>query len=688
MKALVTASLLASLSLVPQLARAQEPPDVARLFSHEADVSTPGQGPYRVGLGPEVLAQCQPDLSDVRLYDASGREIPWLLDSAGRLPRGAAEVIASHSAPALEATRGREGTPLTSFRETYTLAAPEAAPARAEWNLVVDVRREAFVAAIRVVELVPGGAERELVSTSLYRMQAPTRERLRFAVPGTTSANLRVELTGQDGFVEPLFRWEATRLVRGATTLTIPLEIAERRAEPGRTILVVTRPEGTIPDRLRFATSTSAFARVLRIDDLTSTSGEIHRVPSVRDAESLDVAVPPLRGATFTITIDDGDSRALEGLTVSAVVSQPSLVVFEPASLLRFGGGRVRAPRYDLELLSGSWMIDRLIDGSTTPTDAIVGPARPSPGWDPAPALAFLHRPGVVVSPTEYRFVAPLSVETAPEGASRFLLSPAALSALDEDRADLRIVDAQARQWPFLMTARPSMTIPLAISPAARDGDETRYALRLPVERANLTELRLVADAELISRRARVVGIDARGDEVTLGSGVLEHAPGQAEPMSVSLSGLRVSELALLVEDGDESPLAFSSIEARLETSEIFLIAPPGSYRMLLGNEAANAPAYDIERARGLLIAIPPAAAMLGPLARNPEFHEPGLIEAAGTQTVALWLVLVLAVLVLGALTLRASRDPAEETPSPARGDAPSTRAPDGEPPPSDDSEE
>jgi hypothetical protein len=670
MRALFTSLLALALASPSLVARAQEP-DVGRLFSHEADVSAAGDPPYRLPLGPEVLAVCQPRLGDVRLYDAGGREIPWLLDSAGRVLPGMDQRTAFRSAPALEATRSTVGPPRTptGFVESYLIAPPGEAPPRAEWSLVVDVRREAFVAAIRIIERGTDGVERELVSTSVYRMQGPTRERLRFPLPPTSSASLRVEITGQDGYLEPLLGFEATRDLRGATPLAIPLEITDRRASGGQTILVVTRPPGTIPDRLRFSTSTPAFARAVRIDDTTSYAGEIHRVPTVRDAESLEVSVAQLREASFTITIDDGDSPALADLTVEAIVSQPSLVFFEPVALARFGGARVRAPHYDLDALSGSWMIDRLVDGSSTPTDAVLGPVRPSPTWDPSPALAFLHRPGVVVEAAEFRAMAPLTVAEAPEGASRFVLSGEALSALAEDQGDLRIVDGEARQWPYLVTDSPRITLPLAVAAPTREGNETRYALTLPVERASLAELRLVADAALVSRYARVVGIDTRGDEVALGAGTLEHTPGQTEPMSIGLTEMRVTELALIVDDGDEAPLAFSSIEASLVSREIFLVAPPGEYRALLGSTTAHAPTYDIERARELLVAIPPAAATLGAVVVNPAFHEPGLVESAGVQTIALWAVLLLAVLVLGVLTLRASREPAPEAAAPAPAD-------------------
>ena len=57
----------------------------------------------------------------------------------------------------------------------------------------------------------------------------PLRERLRFAVP-TSLLNVRVEITGQDGFLQPLFHWEAVR------------ETAKSGSFRGLTVGVVRRP--------------------------------------------------------------------------------------------------------------------------------------------------------------------------------------------------------------------------------------------------------------------------------------------------------------------------------------------------------------------------------------------------------------------------------------------------------------
>jgi hypothetical protein len=414
--------------------------------------------------------------------------------------------------------------------------------------------------------------------------------------------------------------------------------------------------------------------RAVRVEDeREATDGTLWRVPNVPGAEGLDVRVRALRGPTFTVRIDDQDSPALEGLTVSAVLAQPALVYFTQAATLRFGGGRVRAPRYDLASLQGSWAVDRLLDGSDAPSEASLGPIAESPGWSREPALAPLQRAGLAVPPGDHAFTAPLEVSAAQEGASRFVLDAAVLSALREDLADLRVVDAAGAQWPYLMREAAPLVLDVRAAPPTPEPGGSSYVIALPVPRASLTELRVDPDATLVSREARVIGIDERGDEVVLGATTLVREPtGDGAPISIGLSPTRVTSLALVVNDGSELPLAFRAMQIVLPTREVDLVAPVGSYRLLAGDDDAQAPTYEIERVRGLLDTIPLDDATLGAIAPNPAHRTPSFFERAGASTIALYGVLVLAILVLGTLTWRASREP-ESGPSTASSGPPTT---------------
>ena len=81
------------------------PPDLRRLFPLERDVQAPSGGLVRLALPPDVLAATRPDLSDLRVFDAGGQEIPYLIDT------GAPRLMASP--PHLECGTPSADTPAT-----------------------------------------------------------------------------------------------------------------------------------------------------------------------------------------------------------------------------------------------------------------------------------------------------------------------------------------------------------------------------------------------------------------------------------------------------------------------------------------------------------------------------------------------------------------------------------------------
>ena len=659
------------LLLVPSLALAQ-PADASRLFSHQASVTQQSAQSYRLPLGPDVLAICRADLSDVRLYDASGTEVPWLLDSATRVAMGA-EQLAESSAPILATpTHTIEHSPTIPFdyHEVYEIPGPGEPPSRSAWTLVVGTRRDRFVADVRVTAW-----DVELAHGNVYRFLDPVRELARLPLDHPVADRVRVELHGHEGYLEPSFTWVATRRARVGEELVVPLEIVSQTHDAGQTVLTLARPVGVLPEALRFTTTTPAFLRAVHVDGGGRTSDDrVWRVPGDLGVASLDVRAPATRDGAIVVRIDDQDSPPLAGLAVAAVLSRPVLVYFTPASMLRFGGGRVRAPHYDLSALQGSWAVDQLLDGSDTPSDATLGPIEASPGWTGEPALAFLHRAGVVVPEGTYTSVAPLEVAHAGEGASRFVLDAAVLAAARTDLADLRVVDANGAQWPYLVRDTDPLRLAVTLGAPVRETVETRYEVPLPAARLAVGELDVDPDAPIVARSVRVLGIDPRGDEIQIGAGQLaRYATGDPGALSVPLSyGDRVSAMWLAVTDGSETPLAFRTSTLVVPTPEIVLVAPPGSYRVLVGDETAQAPTYEIESIRGLLDAIPLDDATLGPVAANPAHHEPTFWDRNDTSTLALWALLVVAILVLGALTWRASRSPeAPATPRAPPPDAP-----------------
>jgi hypothetical protein len=684
--ALACLALAASLAAMRLLPAAAQPPDaapLAQLFPRRAALEPMDGGLARLLLPPEVVIEARPDLSDVRVFDAEGGEIPYLVDRGERpLPR--AEPASLVPARPTQVSRERlVERGIARFREVYELAAPGAPPPGARWVLRAESARPRFVSSLRVAAIDPRGGQRELESSSLFRLGQPLRERLAVPLPGVSSERVRVEVSGQEGYLEPGFVFVAQRESTAPATLEVPLAVATQstqagRTDGGRTVLRLERPPGVLPERIVLRTSTPSFSRsveVRAVDPVRGVSrigaGTVLRVEGVAGAEALELDVSPASGGFLEVEIVDGDSPPLADLVVVAIVRRPALV-FESrrAALLRFGGGRVQPPRYDLTGLVGSGHLDRLY---ALPLRAVaVRAVEDEPDFDPRPALSFAMRAGAPVELARFAARAALQVPETREGLSHVVLPPDVLAAASEDLRDLRVVDAEGRQWPYLLSEeRVTLDVPLAPQgPLAGDGEAlrgwSRYPLRAPVARLAPESLTIVTPAALVDRDVRIVGWDENDTEHALGAGFLVRRPGDEGELTIGVYGPRVVRLELRVRDGDEAPLAITGAVARVVSRDLHVIAPAGEYQLLAGDPASRAPDYEIGRARALVLAVARGDAALASIEGNPGHRAPGLFERAGADALAMWAALVLAVLVLGVLTVRVART----APAPPRADS------------------
>jgi len=676
-RTLYSAALLAVLVVLVVGARAAaQAPDLARLFPRELDV-TVESGPARLAIPADLLGTARPDLADVRLFEANGDELPFFIDSGAR--PAPATIPAPTPAPPIGATRRASGAYVT---ESFDLPMPPSSYARYELSMAMGAPD--FVRDLRIFAVNDRGETSAvpLVDTTIFRFQTPLRQRVRFALPPVPAGTraLRVTIEGQGGglgwgrfygALEPVFTYEPVFTPLDPPTLAIALRVRATRRLEGRTELDVELPLGVRPDRLRIATSTPNFVRRVSASDDTQLlgSGDVFRVEALRarGGEWLEVPLDRARGDELTITIDDGDSPALAGLQLSAIVRQPALVFFADGApiTLRYGGGRARAPRYDIEALGRVGLSGTLIEGDAM-SDARASAPRRNALFDAAPALAFLARPGVVVDAQRYSHVAEITVPDAREGIVRVRVPAAAMSVARADLGDLRVVSADGKQWPYVLAERSKVELPLVVSAPVREGDETRYTLRMTVTSAFVTALRLDVDARFTERPFRVEALDDQGQEFQILSGYLSRGPDERGPIEREALQTRARNLVLIVEDGDDAPLVIRSAVVVAQVGELRLAAPAGTYRLLAGDPSAEAPRYELSRARALIAAVPLGEAQTARATKNPAFHEPSFLERSGWQAIALWAALALAVLVLGGLTLRLARMESDGDASPA----------------------
>jgi hypothetical protein len=137
--------------LLAAAATASATGDLRGLLARRAPVHVTAPGTLaRLELPPAVLGDCRPDLADLRLIGADGREVPFLVDSglvdSGLAGRGAGDDVRETRRLRLtdvrrEEQRRPDGP--TRWHERFALAA-DPAPS-GDWELVVEARAASFV---------------------------------------------------------------------------------------------------------------------------------------------------------------------------------------------------------------------------------------------------------------------------------------------------------------------------------------------------------------------------------------------------------------------------------------------------------------------------------------------------------------------------------------------------------------
>jgi hypothetical protein len=241
-------------------------------------------------------------------------------------------------------------------------------------------------------------------------------------------------------------------------------------------------------------------------------------------------------------------------------------------------------------------------------------------------------------------------------------MAPEDVAHARADLADVRVVDSESRQWPYLIEHNAlTETVLLRIeSEEHRDGTST-YALALPVAPLRIAGIVLEADAPFFHRPYRLLAGDGEAADGLVSRGRLVKDGRNPKPVRISFAPEHIEALELTVEDGDDAPLAFRSVRAALRLPELFLAAPAGDYVLLVGNPEATPPRYELEQVRDVVLAVSSNPARTGELEPNPSYSVRARFTAGGSPTellqrVIVWGVLLVAVAVLGLLTLRVAR--------------------------------
>jgi hypothetical protein len=272
-------------------------------------------------------------------------------------------------------------------------------------------------------------------------------------------------------------------------------------------------------------------------------------------------------------------------------------------------------------------------------------------------------QPAAEIDASAFSHALRVTVPASPDGVARLALPAAVVAVAQADLADLRVVDEGSRQWPYILREEAAHEdVDLRVEVQRLEPGRSRYALALPVAPVPVDAVTLQIDREFYDRGYRLVGEppgSGLGRTETLATGRLARPAGGPASLVIAFPRARVAKLALFVDDGDEAPLPIGAAKAGLPVAELRLVAPAGVYTLLVGNAEAHAPRYELARVRERVVEAAGVACEVGALEANPKYRtlarrEEG--DQGGMAQRALWAVMALAVVGLGALTLRLSR--------------------------------
>jgi hypothetical protein len=681
---------LAALLTLAALAavRAQQPPPAMRPY--ERGVKTSAAGPQKLRIDVPLLtggqrfdritpdgdgSQAQGGLDDLRLFDASGRELGYLLISPRRRraswnPGAVLAVAQTEKTSGFEVDLGQtrevdalaiDGLP-PPFLKRFVL---EGSGDRSRWTMLISQGTLFDLPAERVRQTYAA------FESGPYRY-------LRLTWDDTNSARLPLPrgVRAREALVEA-----ATEPLRSAVT-------AQKQAsEPGRSRYRIQLPSAGLPvvaltldigagDVFRTATIMEMQFNGARADPVEVGRARLVRMQQGGSAQtSLRIPIQAPRGAELQLVVDDGNNPPLSIDGVGLEFAELPWIYFEaPAGTItaRYGNAAATAPQYDLEARRAFVNLESVPEAAWDEPHAVAGAEPPAP---PPPTLPDR---GAAIDVNGFRVRRPL-----PEGPSGLVALQLDAAVLSHSRGpgqgfrDVRVVDEQGNQVPYLVERRPEpLSLDLSLKPATpqirslgegTQGNRSIYAITLPYP--NLPDPRLVFEtSDRVFRRTLQIGIERPPDRRrrdtwfdVLASPGWQHADQStaAPPLEIPLGADDRTELLLIVDEGDNRPLPITAVRLLLPSWRLRFFRPAAPLRLIYGKDEAVAPEYDLallapavmgSEARDLSAEAEPTAASTPPAVLSPRLF---------------WIGLGLAVAVLLGLIVRLISSATEPPPSP-----------------------
>ncbi|HJN75799.1 MAG TPA: hypothetical protein QGF58_17855 [Myxococcota bacterium] len=174
---------------------------------------------------------------------------------------------------------------------------------------------------------------------------------------------------------------------------------------------------------------------------------------------------------------------------------------------------------------------------------------------------------------------------------TRWVLPQEVLISARQDLSDLRIVDQEGHQIPYLLDPGSPRPVGTALTRYEEPG-RTRLVVELE-EAAYLDHIELTTDSRAFSRGVVIVGGRSAGWTVLPKDGTARLSMGVQQ---------RTEELEIYIDNGDDLPLDEIRVRAWGKGPSVVAVAPAGGATLYYGNPDVGRPDYDLRLYGDLLV--------------------------------------------------------------------------------------
>lgn len=629
-------------------------------------LEVPSPGLVRIDLPPATLNAARPGLEDLRLIDATGAEVPFLIEEPAPQP----------------AIRQRAKSFRAALAEKSTVIVIETGLQKPSGGVTLETPARNFVKAVRVEGSHDAQEWQELAAgRQVFRLpDGASKLDVEFS-PGTWEF-LRLTIDDQRAGPVPFTGAEVHGEKSGAPTVPVVVTIKSRDESPGVTRLALDLGAANLrlasieletPEPLFTRGITVAVPEIAAdgIRENPIATGTIHRVAlDGTTAEWLQMKIEQrVRPRELIILVRNQDSPPLRISGVRAE-RRPARMIFLASQAGAFrilsGHAQCAAPHYDLAALAGR------LTGATA-TEIKPAAIAENAGYRAPDALAGMGEASAPLDVSQWKFRK--AVQIAGAGTQQLELDPEVLSHATPGFADLRLMRAQ-RQLPYLIEST-SILRPLTPQITAANDPKhprlSRWSLKFPQPGLPLTRFACTSPTLLFERTLRLWEEvpDERGDKYPreLGRATWRRTPGEPlREFTFEIAERPLTDTLLLETDnGDNPPIDLATVRAwhpvtRLAFKAVSDAGEP--LQLYYGNHQVGPPRYDLALVASQLFAAEKTVAALGAEEGGKKSTWLATEPLSGGSRIVFWAVL--AVVVAALLFVLARLFPKADPPGPS----------------------